>query len=174
MHVHSIRQHVKHKLRAVLSYTWPLATALTILSSLEPLLYMSKLAKLAIAYWVDFLEMLWSPILAFLKVDVPIELLEAVTVGLIFLISGIAANPHLRRRMGLTVVEFSGLWLVGAYLFNGIFFFCYSLSRSLAALDTIETNIEIYFLGCAVFAFFLTILLSLQTILTRNIALTIA
>lgn len=164
----------RQKLHTLLQYLWPLATALTLLGSLEPLLHLSKLANILLTHWGQLLEAIWQPILRVFQITVVFELLEAVTLGLLFLISGVAGNPHLRKRLGLSASDFAMPWLLVAYVFNCVFFASYSVFRSLPALGSIKTDVEFYLLGLAIFAFILTILLSLQRILARNIILTIA
>lgn len=165
---------IAHKIRQVISgYGWPLATALTLMAGLEPLLHLSHLAHLVVIYWVTAMGWLWKPVFYLLGISISPNLFEPLTLALLYLISGFVNNQQVRVRFGATISDFAMPWLVGAYLINAAFFLFYGTLRLLPVVKAGPSDAEFYLLGLAVFAFVLTLALSMQKPLLRNIALTI-
>lgn len=155
-------------------FGWPIASALTLLASLEPLLHLSHLANIIVSNWSWILAMLWNPIFATFNLEITPKLLEPLTLGLLFAASGIANNGAIREHYGFVATEVRMPNLLFAYIFNIVFFLIYSISRALPVIQEAQSNVEFYLLGASVFAFILTVTLSLQKLLLRNIVLTVA
>jgi hypothetical protein len=156
-----------------LKYTWPFATALTLMSWLEAILHLSWIARQIIHLWGQMIQSVWLPILKLLNLQINPVLLEPLTLAILFLLSGVANNAQIRQHFGFSKAEITMPWLMAAYIFNVAVFFIYGILRALPALQGEPTNAEVYLLGCSVFAFVLTIILSSQKLLLRNILLTI-
>lgn len=155
-------------------YLWPIVTSLTILSGLEPLLYLSKLSSLIINTWSHSVALLWDFIFSIFGIEVSPSIYEPLTVSLLFLASGILYNPKIRERFGIQSEDFQKPGWYFALVANILFFFVYSTVRSASALTNPAGNLDIYISGLAFFSFITTIIVSSQKKLLRNIILTIS
>jgi len=102
--------------------------AITLLSSLEPLLQLSKISKLLLSHWKEIITTFWNKVFSFLNIDLSLEIAEALTASIFFLLLGFFSNKYVLEKIkNIPLVIHSHLNIKFSYLFNILFLLFFSI-----------------------------------------------
>ena len=136
---------IKHLLstlyKSLFMYISAIGLALTLLEGLEPLVKLSKFAKLLLGHWEDIIVTFWTNFFFFIKLDLSLEVYEALTASIFFLSLGVFSSPYIIELIKKVPLKEFSLWNIRlSYLFNILFLLGFSI---LNLTKFYETNIEV-------------------------------
>ncbi len=167
--------------RKIFLYFSALGFALTLLEALDPLLKLSKIARLILMHWEDFIINFWTSLLFFIKVDLSPEVYKALTGSLFFLALGVFSNERIVLLLKNTSLQFSPLDRSISYLFNILFLLGFAIINLINFYEsTMEVSSFLQILRWSspilIFSyslFFVSVKISIAPLLRKKILLSI-